>query len=124
MSVRKETRQKHKRWKRRQLHVRRTIYGAAERPRLCVNRSRSNISCQAIDDSKGVTLAAVSTLQGDLRGQGPGGNCKAAAAVGTKIAEKLKELGLSSAQFDRRGYRYHGRIKALVEAVRAAGVKV
>jgi large subunit ribosomal protein L18 len=98
------------------------VYGSAEQPRLTVFRSHKNISCQLIDDSKGVTLASASTLQKAIGATG--GNCAAAALVGTAIAEQSLALGISAAQFDRNGYRFHGRVKALVEAAREAGLKV
>jgi large subunit ribosomal protein L18 len=111
---------------RRKRHIRGSIFGNAQKPRLSVFRSHKNISCQLIDDHRGLTLAAASSLGKDLRSQlgGAGGNCKAAAIVGTAIAEKVKALGITSVQFDRNGYRFHGRVKALVEAARKAGLKV
>ncbi len=111
---------------RRKRHIRQTVFGNAQKPRLTVFRSHQNISCQLIDDYSGVTLASASTLGKDVRGQleGFGGNCKAAAFVGKAIAERLKVLGITSVQFDRNGYRFHGRVKALVEAAREAGLKV
>lgn len=107
---------------RRKRHIRRSVYGSAEKPRLTVFRSHNNISCQLIDDFKGVTLASASTLQKALGASG--GNCNAAVAVGKAIAERSLALGISTAQFDRNGYRFHGRVQALVEAAREAGLKV
>lgn len=98
------------------------------KPRLSVFRSHKNISCQVIDDLRGVTLAAASTQAKDVRalldGGGGGGNAKAAAVVGKVLAEKVKALGITSVGFDRSGYRFHGRIKALVQAARDAGLRV
>jgi large subunit ribosomal protein L18 len=115
---------KHKRQLRRRNHVRRKITGTAERPRLTVFRSSKHIYAQLIDDLNGVTLASASTLLGDVKKDvAYGGNVKAAASVGTKIAEVAKERGIAKAAFDRGHYRYHGRIKALAEAARKAGLQ-
>jgi large subunit ribosomal protein L18 len=126
MSSRNEIRKKSARRVRRRFHVRRSTFGTSQRPRLTVFRSHKNISCQLIDDAKGVTLASASTQAKDAKGviQGSGGNVKAAAAIGKLIAEKVKALGVSAVQFDRNGYRFHGRIKALVNAAREAGLKI
>ena len=126
MSSRNEIKNKAARRIRRKRHVRRTTFGSAQAPRLTVYRSHKNISCQLIDDFKGVTLASASTLGKDVKGllEGPGGNAKAAAVVGKLIAERVKALGVSAVQFDRNGYRFHGRIKALVNAAREAGLKI
>jgi large subunit ribosomal protein L18 len=126
MSSQNEIRNKAARRVRRKRHVRRTTFGSAQTPRLTVYRSHKNISCQLIDDFKGVTLASASTLGKDVKGllEGTGGNAKAAAVVGKLIAEKVKALGVSAVQFDRNGYRFHGRIKALVKAAREAGLKI
>jgi large subunit ribosomal protein L18 len=112
-----------KRQLRRRNHVRRSITGTAERPRLTVFRSSKHIYAQLIDDINGVTLASASTLVGDIKKDVPyGGNVKAATSVGAKIAEVAKERGISKAAFDRGHYRYHGRVKALAEAARKAGL--
>jgi large subunit ribosomal protein L18 len=109
---------------RRRRHVRRKITGTAERPRLSVFRSSKHIYAQLIDDLSGVTLVAASSKIKDLRGQIPyGGNIKAAAVVGTRLAEVAKGKGISAAAFDRGHYRYHGRIKALAEAARKGGLQ-
>jgi large subunit ribosomal protein L18 len=110
---------------RRKRHIRRKSVGSAEKPRLSVFRSHQNISCQLIDDRRGVTLAASSTLSKEVRAllQGKGGNRQAASAVGKDIAEKAKGLGIAGICFDRNGYRFHGRVKALADAARAAGLK-
>ncbi len=91
-----------------------------------MSRSHRNISCQVIDDDRGVTLTSASTQQKDVtsRVEGFTGNRKAAAVVGKVLAERMKALGITRAQFDRNGYRFHGRVKALVEAARAEGLKI
>ena len=110
---------------RRKRHIRRKVFGSAQKPRLTVFRSHQNIYCQLIDDARGVTLAASSTLAADMRERlgGKGGNCDAAGAVGTAIAEKAKGLGIENVGFDRNGARFHGRVKALADAARKAGLK-
>ena len=110
---------------RRKRHIRRLVFGTAAKPRLTVFRSHQNIYCQLIDDSRGVTLTAVSTLSKDLKSQlgQKGGNRSASVLVGKQIAEKAKGLGISAIAFDRNGYRFHGRIKALADAAREAGLK-
>ncbi len=93
------------------------------RPRLSVFRSLSNISCQVIDDVRGHTLAAASTLEKDLKGSLTGLNkTDAAAKVGALLAERAKRAGVSQVAFDRGAYKYHGRVKALAEAARQAGL--
>ena len=117
--------EKAKRRLRRRRHVRRKLFGTAEKPRLTVFRSHKNIYCQLVDDGNRTTLAAASTRDKELRAAVAfGGNCNAAAEVGKAVAEKIKALGISAVQFDRNGYRFHGRVKALVEAAREAGIKV
>jgi large subunit ribosomal protein L18 len=104
--------------------VRKKIFGLPERPRLCVSRSNRQISAQIIDDMAGRTLCAASSVQKDLRdGITGGGNAKAAAAVGKALGDKAKSLGIEQVCFDRRGRRFHGRIKALADAAREAGLK-
>ncbi|SLN67626.1 50S ribosomal protein L18 [Roseisalinus antarcticus] len=93
------------------------------RPRLSVHRSNKNISVQLIDDVQGVTLASASSLEKDLGIIGKN-NLEAAAKVGAAIAERAKAAGVSEAQFDRGGFLYHGKIKALAEAAREGGLKV
>src|SRR6266481_6237958 len=115
---------KNKQRLRRRNHVRRTIKGTAERPRLTVFRSSKHIYAQLIDDLKGVTLAAASSAAKDVRAGSPyGGNIKAAKAVGKKLAEAAKEKGIAKAAFDRGHYRYHGRVKALADAAREGGLQ-
>lgn len=109
---------------RRVRRVRKKVSGTSERPRLAVSRSNRNIYVQVIDDMSGRTLCAVGTQSKDLRAQiGYGGNAKAAGLIGKAIGEKAKELGIEAVCFDRRGRKYHGRVKALAEAAREAGLK-
>lgn len=94
------------------------------RPRLSVARSHKNISAQIIDDVAGVTLASASTLEADFRKKTPnGGDSSAAAAVGTLLAERATKAGVEDVVFDRGGFIFHGRVKALAEAARAGGLK-
>ena len=103
--------------------IRRVVRGTATRPRLVVFRSLKHIYAQVVDDERGVTLAAASSLVGELRGQSTaGGNIAAAKAVGELVARKAKEKGIGAVIFDRAGYKYHGRVKALAAAARAAGL--
>jgi large subunit ribosomal protein L18 len=109
---------------RRRNHVRRKIVGTAERPRLSVFRSSKHIYAQLIDDLTGVTLAAASSAKKEARAELPyGGNVKAAAMVGKQIAAAAREKGIKLAAFDRGHYRYHGRVKALADAAREAGLQ-
>lgn len=109
---------------RRVRRVRKKIDGTSERPRLAIQRTLRNIGAQIIDDSTGRTLCAVSTLSKDLRESvSYGGNAKAAAVIGKAIGERAKELGIEAVCFDRRGHQYHGRVKALADAAREAGLK-
>jgi large subunit ribosomal protein L18 len=92
--------------------------------RLTIHRSNSHIYAQVIDTTGGRILAAASTLDPDLRGSvANGGNVKAATLVGKRIAEKAREKGIESVAFDRAGFKYHGRVKALADAAREAGLK-
>lgn len=104
--------------------IRKKIRGTADRPRLSVLRTLHHIYVQAIDDDRGVTLAQASTVDKELRGQvKAGGNVDAAKSVGALIARRLKGAGCSQVVFDRGGYVYHGRVKALAEAAREAGLE-
>jgi large subunit ribosomal protein L18 len=104
--------------------IRGKVEGVAERPRLAIFRSLKHIYAQAIDDATGRTLAAASTRDAGCREQVKhGGNVDAAKVVGKTIAERLKEAGVEQVVFDRGGYRYHGRIKALADAAREGGLK-
>ncbi len=115
---------KRKQQLRRRRHVRRSITGTPERPRLTVFRSNKHIYAQLIDDLTGVTLAAASSNSPTLRQDGTsGGNVKAATAVGKALAEAARAKGIDKAAFDRGHYRFHGRVKALAEAANAAGLK-
>ena len=102
--------------------IRKKVRGTAERPRLAVFRSLNHIYAQVIDDDSGKTLANASTTEKALAGSG-GGNIDAAKRVGTAIAERAKAAGVENVVFDRGGYVYHGRVKALADAAREAGLK-
>ena len=101
--------------------IRKKVAGTAERPRLAIYRSLNHIYAQVIDDESGRTLASASTTEKDLRG-GTGGNVEAARRVGEAIAARAQERGITRVVFDRGGYRYHGRVKALADAAREAGL--
>ena len=101
--------------------VRAKVFGTAERPRLNVFRSEANIYAQIIDDVNGVTLASASSL--DKAIEGYGGNVAAATAVGKLLAERAKAKGIETVVFDRGGYLYHGRVKALAEGAREGGLQ-
>ncbi len=104
--------------------IRGKISGTAERPRLTIFKSLKRIYVQAVDDARGVTLAAASSLEKDLREGGKNGcNIAAAKAVGAVIAARLQEKGITDVVFDRNGYVYHGRVKALADSAREAGLK-
>jgi large subunit ribosomal protein L18 len=110
---------KRKRRIKRRKSIRKKIFGVKEKPRLSIYRSSRNIYCQLIDDTIGKTLVSASTLSGDIKKKVPyGGNKKAAELVGLKIAEEAKKNGIDKAVFDRGGYKYHGRVKALAESAR------
>ena len=114
---------KNVRHERRKFSVRKGLFGTPERPRLTVFRSDKHIYAQVIDDFAGHTLAAASSsaeVRGELKN---GGNVAAATAVGRAIAEKAKAAGITKVAFDRNGRRYHGRIKALADAAREAGLQ-
>jgi len=101
--------------------IRRKVKGSGERPRLAVYRSLNHIYAQVVDDQLGKTIVSASTTEKDLRGSS-GGNLDAARRIGKAIAERALEKGISSVVFDRGGYLYHGRIKALTDAAREAGL--
>ena len=101
--------------------IRRKVRGTAERPRLAIYRSLNHIYAQIIDDEAGSTLASASTTEKDLRG-GTGGNIEAAQRVGRAIAERALARGIERVVFDRGGYVYHGRVRALADAAREAGL--
>lgn len=101
--------------------IRRKVKGNTERPRLAIYRSLNHIYAQVIDDRLGKTLVSASTTEKDLRGTS-GGNLDAARRIGTTIAERALAQGIEQVVFDRGGYLYHGRVKALTDAARAAGL--
>lgn len=105
---------------RRHARVRRKISGTSEMPRLCLYRSNKNIEAQIIDDTKGMTLVSSSSMTLKLEN---GGNVEAAALVGADIAKKALAKKIKAVVFDRSGYVYHGRVKALAEAAREAGLQ-
>ena len=107
---------------RRHFRVRKNVRGTAERPRLVVTRSTRHITAQLVDDLKGHTIASASTLDASLRGA-EGDKSAQAAKVGALLAERAKAAGVTRVVFDRGGYIYHGRIKALAEAAREAGLE-
>ncbi|MER6994659.1 50S ribosomal protein L18 [Streptomyces sp. NPDC000410] len=108
--------------KRRHIRIRKKISGSAERPRLVVTRSNRGITAQVIDDLKGHTVASASTLDASIRG-GEGDKSAKAKQVGQLVAERAKAAGVESVVFDRGGNRYAGRIAALADAAREAGLK-
>ncbi len=109
---------------RRKAHIRKLVTGTPERPRLSVFRSVKHIFCQVIDDIAGRTLAAAGSQSPALAEKlKHGGDVKAAVEVGKLIAEEAKKKGITKVVFDRSSYRYHGRIKALADAARKAGLK-
>ncbi len=120
--VRKLSRDAH----RQRIHrrMRQSLAGSQERPRLSVYRSAKHIRVQVIDDAKGHTIASASSLDADVKKQiKGGGNIASAKIVGKAIAERAKAAGVERVVFDRGGYQYHGRIQALAEAAREAGLK-
>ena len=107
--------QRHKR-------IRENLHGTADRPRLNVFRSNANITAQIIDDDKGITLVSASTLEKELK-IANGGNVEAAKKIGEEIAKRAKKAKITKVVFDRGGYLYHGRVKALAEAARENGLE-
>lgn len=107
---------------RRRVQIRKRIQGTAERPRVSVYRSLNHMYAQVIDDLAGRTIVSASTREAGVSGEKTG-NAAAAAAVGAKLAERAKEKGISRVVFDRGGFRYHGRVKALADAVRKGGLE-
>jgi large subunit ribosomal protein L18 len=103
----------------RRRRVRAKVRGSAERPRISVFRSNRGVSVQLIDDDAGRTLAAVNWTESDLRGRKP---MEQASRAGALLAERAKQAGVERAVFDRGGYRYHGRVKALAEGAREGGL--
>lgn len=123
--VAKITRAEHR--QRIHLRVRKKVRGTPERPRLSVFRSGKHIYAQVIDDTRGVTLAAASSRDKEFRAQAGnpprGGNLAAAKMVGKTLGERARQAGITEVVFDRGGHQYHGRVKALADAARAAGLK-
>lgn len=109
---------------RRKRGIRKNLFGTAERPRLTVFRSLKHIYAQIVNDERGVTLCEASSRSKDLRDKiGDGGNVVAAEAVGAALAERAKAKDIEAVRFDRNGYRYHGRVKGLADAVRKGGIR-
>lgn len=103
--------------------IRKRLKGTSERPRLTVFRSVAHIYAQVIDDSKGVTLVSASSTEKAKGSKTRGGNVTAAKEIGKRVAERAKEHGIQRVVFDRGGYIYHGRVKALADAAREAGLE-
>ena len=101
--------------------IRRRVAGTPERPRLVIFRSVNHIYAQVIDDQQGHTLAAAASTEKDMRGKG--GNVEGAKLIGQAVAQRAKEKGVTRVVFDRGGYLYHGRVKALADAARQAGLE-
>ena len=108
---------------RRHFRVRKKVAGTQERPRLAVFRSNKHISAQIIDDRAGRTVASASTVEAALRSAGGTSNQAAAASVGRLLAERAKAAGVTRVVFDRGGFQYHGRVAALADAAREAGLE-
>lgn len=109
-----------KRFKRK-VHIRKTIFGTAERPRMSVFRSNKNIYVQVIDDIQGTTLASASTMEQDLKSLKV--NIESGAKIGETIGNRLKEKNIDTVVFDRNGYLYHGVVKAVADGARKTGIK-
>ena len=110
---------------RRHHRVRKKVSGTPQRPRLAVFRSNKHITAQVIDDRVGRTLASASTVEADLRGSlGHTGNKDAATTVGRLVAERARAVGVTKVVFDRGGFLYHGRVAAVADAARAAGLEL
>jgi large subunit ribosomal protein L18 len=105
----------------RKIHIRKTLSGTQEKPRLSVTRSNKNLSMQVIDDTKGVTLASVSTLEKELKNLEP--TVKGGEALGEVMGKRLVEKNIKTIVFDRNGYLYHGVVKAMADGVRKAGIQ-
>ena len=107
----------------RHLRIRKKISGTAARPRMCISFTANNMYVQFIDDEAGKTLASASTLSADFKALNLKRNVEAAAALGKLAAEKAKAAGIADVVFDRGGFHYHGRVKALADAARETGLK-
>jgi len=108
---------------RRHMRIRKKVVGTAERPRFCVSVTANNIYCQFIDDVKGVTLASCSTLDAQFKAEKATPNMAGAALLGKLSATRAQEAKITQVVFDRSGYKYHGRVKAIAEAARECGLK-
>ena len=122
LSTHKSTSAKTRARLRRQLRVRKKLFGTPERPRLVVTRSARHMVAQVVDDTKGHTMVSASTLESDLRTH-DGNKTARARQVGARVAERAKAAGLTAVVFDRAGHQYHGRIAALADAAREAGLE-
>ncbi|MBT6270427.1 MAG: 50S ribosomal protein L18 [Phycisphaerae bacterium] len=111
-----------KRYTRRKRSVRKNIFGVPTKPRLSLTRTGKNMYAQLIDDTSGRTLCSASTIEKDGKME-VGSNCDAAKTIGVRLAEKAKSVGIESVAFDRNGYKFHGRVKALAEGAREGGLK-
>jgi large subunit ribosomal protein L18 len=109
---------------RRHHRVRKKVVGTAERPRLAVFRSNKHITAQVIDDRLGRTVAAASSVEKDVRAGGGTGNARTAASVGKLVAERARAAGVTKVVFDRGGFLYHGRVAAVADAAREAGLEL
>ena len=108
---------------RRKIGIRKRVVGTPQRPRLAIYRSLNHIYAQVIDDMAGVTLASASTRDKGVKIESSTGNSDAAKAVGAAVAERAKKAGVETVVFDRGGFKYHGRVKALADAAREEGLK-
>lgn len=108
---------------RRHLRIRKKVSGTAARPRFCVSITANNIYCQFINDEQGVTVAAISSLDAKFKADNGKPNMAGAAVLGKLAAEAAKAAGVGEVVFDRSGYRYHGRVKAIADAAREQGLK-
>ena len=104
----------------RKIHIRKSIYGTAERPRMTVTRSNKNLSVQVINDDEGITLASISTLEKEFAALKP--NVVGATKLGEAFGARLKDKKITKVVFDRNGYLYHGVVKALADGTRSAGI--
>ncbi len=112
-----------KRRERRHIGIRKRVEGTAGKPRLCVYRSLNHIYAQVIDDLAGSTICSASSLEKTLGLKGKSGNSAAAAAVGAELAKRAAGKGIKEVAFDRAGFKFHGRVKALADAARKSGLK-
>lgn len=108
---------------RRRKIIRKKVVGTSERPRLSVYRSLNNLYAQLIDDDSGKTIVSLSTVSPDVKSKKDGGNVKGASALGSALADVCKKNNITKVVFDRSGYQYHGRVKALAEACRKGGLQ-